>query len=58
MARPTHAVADVAIVQEGHAVVGSQRLVDTFAVEESVIVDGDRGIFRAGDSTVDVDRTV
>ena len=49
--------ADVAIVEERHPVVGPQRLVDAFAVQEPVIVDRDDGVLGRGDRAVDVNRT-
>ena len=46
------------IEQKWHPVVRAKRLVDALTVQESVIVDRNRRIFRARDSTVDVDGTV
>ena len=47
---------EVPIVEERHAVVGAQRFVDAFAVQETVIVDRDDGVLRPRDPAVDVNR--
>ena len=50
--------AAVLLVEERHPVVGPQRLVDAFAEQEPVIVDGNDRLIRRRDDPVDVDRSL
>src|ERR1700733_4414286 len=51
MPQPVH----VAVEEKGLPIVGAQRFVNAFAVEEPVIEDGNHGLLRAGHDTIDVD---